>query len=300
MDITCTSLLADVPARRRTVAERRTFRRSLVLTQAPRGRGRDRGAARSRGDRRVGTRSQAQVGLLSPRVPVWFYRCESTIGRLSTGRRATRTSSTGPRGQAARPGHPRPCSRRERRGRPGSPARDAAARDGAGPAGAAARVAGMGRAERMRTSRLPTTGGWPLEGTPTVEHAFDPPDQPWLPGHRGVDLEARPGQRVLAPADGRVVFVGTVGGKPVVVIDHGGVRSTFEPVEASVRVGPARSPGAGDRAGRARGALPRPLPALGAEARRDLPRPAGAGARGGFGGHGRHAAPRPRRRGAQW
>ena len=81
------------------------------------------------------------------------------------------------------------------------------------------------------------TGGWPLDGTPTVGHAFDPPDQPWLPGHRGVDLEARPGQRVLAPVDGRVVFVGRVGGKPVVVVDHGGVRSTLEPVEASVRVG---------------------------------------------------------------
>ena len=81
------------------------------------------------------------------------------------------------------------------------------------------------------------TGGWPLEGTPTVGHAFDPPDQPWLPGHRGVDLGARPGQRVLAQADGRVVFAGRVGGKPVVVVDHGGVRSTLEPVEASVRVG---------------------------------------------------------------
>ncbi len=83
----------------------------------------------------------------------------------------------------------------------------------------------------------PTTGGWPLDGTPTVEHAFDPPDVPWGAGHRGVDLEARPGQRVLAPADGRVVFVGRVGGKPVVVVDHGGVRSTFEPVEPTVRVG---------------------------------------------------------------
>ena len=83
----------------------------------------------------------------------------------------------------------------------------------------------------------PTTGGWPLDGTPTLQEGFDPPDQPWLAGHRGVDLEATPGQRVLAPADGRVVFVGRVGGKPVVVVDHGGVRSTFEPVEPSVRVG---------------------------------------------------------------
>ncbi|SEQ53781.1 Murein DD-endopeptidase MepM and murein hydrolase activator NlpD, contain LysM domain [Microlunatus flavus] len=83
----------------------------------------------------------------------------------------------------------------------------------------------------------PTTGGWPLDGTPTVLEGFDPPDEAWGPGHRGVDLEARPGQQVLAPADGTVVFVGRVGGKPVVVVDHGGVRSTLEPVGASVRVG---------------------------------------------------------------
>lgn len=91
--------------------------------------------------------------------------------------------------------------------------------------------------ESGNSEPAPAAGRWPLDGTPTVEHGFDPPDQPWLPGHRGVDLEARPGQRVLAPADGRVVFVGRVGGKPVVVVDHGGVRSTFEPVEATVRVG---------------------------------------------------------------
>jgi murein DD-endopeptidase MepM/ murein hydrolase activator NlpD len=81
------------------------------------------------------------------------------------------------------------------------------------------------------------TGGWPLEGTPTVTEGFDPPDVRWGAGHRGVDLEARPGQRVLAPGDGRVVFVGRVGGKPVVVVDHGGVRSTLEPVVGTVHVG---------------------------------------------------------------
>ena len=81
------------------------------------------------------------------------------------------------------------------------------------------------------------TGGWPLDGTPTVTGGFDPPDVRWGAGHRGVDLEARPGQRVLAPGDGRVVFVGRVGGKPVVVVGHGGVRSTLEPVVGTVRVG---------------------------------------------------------------
>ena len=83
----------------------------------------------------------------------------------------------------------------------------------------------------------PGTGGWPLEGAPVVLRGFDPPEQRWDAGHRGVDLAARPGQRVLAAAVGRVVFAGRVGGKPVVVIDHGGVRSTYEPVLASVRVG---------------------------------------------------------------
>jgi len=82
------------------------------------------------------------------------------------------------------------------------------------------------------------TGGWPLDGTPTVTEGFDPPDVAWGPGHRGVDLEARPGQRVLAPGDGTVVFVGRVAGKPVVVVDHhDGTRSTLEPVEGTVRVG---------------------------------------------------------------
>ena len=81
------------------------------------------------------------------------------------------------------------------------------------------------------------TGGWPLDGPPVVTEGFDPPDVAWGAGHRGVDLEARPGQRVLAPGAGRVVFVGRVGGKPVVVVDHGGVRSTLEPVVGTVRVG---------------------------------------------------------------
>lgn len=68
---------------------------------------------------------------------------------------------------------------------------------------------------------------------------FDRPDQPWLPGHRGVDLAASVGQIVLAPADGRVTWTGVIAGRPVVVVSHeGGLRSTFEPVVAK---GPAGS-----------------------------------------------------------
>ncbi len=80
--------------------------------------------------------------------------------------------------------------------------------------------------------------GWPLEPRPAITREFDPPAQDWLPGHRGVDLAAHPGQTVLAAGDGTVAFAGTVAGKPVVSIDHaGGLRTTYEPVVAAVTAG---------------------------------------------------------------
>ena len=58
-----------------------------------------------------------------------------------------------------------------------------------------------------------------------------------MAGHRGVDLGASEGV-VLSPADGVVVFVGTVVDRPVLTIDHGdGLLSSFEPVSASVTKG---------------------------------------------------------------
>ncbi|WP_051182336.1 M23 family metallopeptidase [Nocardia vinacea] len=79
---------------------------------------------------------------------------------------------------------------------------------------------------------------WPLQPRPAVERPFDKPAQDWLPGHRGVDLAGTNGQAVLAAGDGIVVFAGTVAGKPVVSIDHpGGLRTTYEPVQAEVSVG---------------------------------------------------------------
>jgi murein DD-endopeptidase MepM/ murein hydrolase activator NlpD len=71
----------------------------------------------------------------------------------------------------------------------------------------------------------------------TVVRRFDPPEQRWLPGHRGVDLRASVGERVRAAGDGRVAFVGTLAGRGVITIDHGDLRTTYEPVEAVVRVG---------------------------------------------------------------
>lgn len=80
--------------------------------------------------------------------------------------------------------------------------------------------------------------GWPLRPRPTVATAFDPPARDWLPGHRGVDLRGTPGQPVLTAGDGVVVFAGPVAGRPVVSVDHAnGLRTTYEPVTAGVRVG---------------------------------------------------------------
>ncbi|MFB7875386.1 M23 family metallopeptidase [Nocardia sp. NPDC056064] len=80
--------------------------------------------------------------------------------------------------------------------------------------------------------------GWPLRPKPSVEKRFDKPERNWLPGHRGVDLGATEGQLVFAAGDGVVMFAGVVADKPVVSIDHpGGLRTTYEPVQARVAVG---------------------------------------------------------------
>ncbi len=83
-------------------------------------------------------------------------------------------------------------------------------------------------------------GIWPLNGPPaSVTRGFDPPVQRWSAGHRGVDLAARLGTPVRAPAAGTVRFAGRVAGRGVVVVDHGPVRTTYEPVLAEVPVGSA-------------------------------------------------------------
>jgi murein DD-endopeptidase MepM/ murein hydrolase activator NlpD len=92
------------------------------------------------------------------------------------------------------------------------------------------------------------TWSWPLSPEPAVLRAFDPPDKPWLSGHRGVDLQASltpdggPAS-VTAPESGTVSFVGVVVDRPVITIDHGGIKSSFEPVESSLAVGTPVSKG---------------------------------------------------------
>lgn len=89
------------------------------------------------------------------------------------------------------------------------------------------------------------TWDWPVAPRPAVVRAFDPPDKPWLSGHRGVDLQtAADGAPVTSPESGTVSFVGVVVDRPVITVDHGnGLRSSFEPVESSLRTGAAVSKG---------------------------------------------------------
>src|SRR3954454_22290915 len=80
--------------------------------------------------------------------------------------------------------------------------------------------------------------GWPLTGRPAVVTPCRPPPAPWLAGHRGVDLAGSPGQPVLSAGSGVVAFAGSVAGVPVVSVDHrGGLRTTYQPVIATVRRG---------------------------------------------------------------
>jgi len=79
---------------------------------------------------------------------------------------------------------------------------------------------------------------WPLRPRPAVVRMFDAPSPNWERGHRGVDLAGMPGQAVFAAAGGTVVFAGELAGRPVVSIAHpGGLRTSYEPVVASVRTG---------------------------------------------------------------
>lgn len=95
---------------------------------------------------------------------------------------------------------------------------------------------------------LGTPAQSPVAGNPEVVRAFDPPEHRWLPGHRGIDLAAPVGAEVRAAAAGRVTFAGQLAGRGVMVVDHGEVRTTYEPVTSVRRLG--EDVGAGEVIGR--------------------------------------------------
>ena len=78
---------------------------------------------------------------------------------------------------------------------------------------------------------------WPVVGSHTISRGYDAPSVFYGAGHRGIDLVAEVGQEVLAPADGKVHFVGTVVDRELISLDHGQFLSTFEPVTSPLTEG---------------------------------------------------------------
>ena len=68
--------------------------------------------------------------------------------------------------------------------------------------------------------RVPSYGtyAWPVQGP--VIRAFEPPPDPFAPGHRGIDVGAPYGSDMVAAQDGIVAFAGWVGGSLFISIDH--------------------------------------------------------------------------------
>ncbi len=80
-------------------------------------------------------------------------------------------------------------------------------------------------------------GAWPLWPRPDIVRGFEPPATRFGAGHRGVDLLGHTRQAVHTSLAGTVTFASRLAGRGVVVVDHGGIRTTYEPVTAKVHVG---------------------------------------------------------------
>jgi murein DD-endopeptidase MepM/ murein hydrolase activator NlpD len=94
----------------------------------------------------------------------------------------------------------------------------------------------------------------PVDGPLVVLRPFQRPPTQYSAGHRGVDLAA-PGGVVRAAGPGRVVFVGRVVDRGVIVLAHpDGIRTEYEPVTWLLPSG--RSVVAGQPIGRVSGRHP--------------------------------------------
>ena len=78
---------------------------------------------------------------------------------------------------------------------------------------------------------------WPT-GTRVVGRPWEAPANDYAAGHRGIDVPAALGAGAAAVDDGTVAFAGSVGGRPVVTVDHGdGLVSTLDSVTPTVAAG---------------------------------------------------------------
>src|SRR2546422_29121 len=99
---------------------------------------------------------------------------------------------------------------------------------------AVAGLALLPRASVARAAGPPAYGTytWPVVGP--VIRGFEPPPNPYAPGHRGIDIGAPFGSDMVAAQDGTVAFSGWVGGSLFISIDHAdGVRTTYSWISAA-------------------------------------------------------------------
>ncbi|MGV9252288.1 murein hydrolase activator EnvC family protein [Streptomyces sp. NPDC003697] len=113
-------------------------------------------------------------------------------------------------------------------------------------------VEAVGEESAPGDAAVPAVGrAWPVGGRgarPRVLRGWEPPATVYGRGHRGVDLAAPAGDPVRAVAPGRVLFAGRVAGRGVISVALTGtgdppLRTTYEPVRASVQVGDEVAPG---------------------------------------------------------
>lgn len=84
----------------------------------------------------------------------------------------------------------------------------------------------------------PARWAWPSGSSPGVVTDFVAPESPWGAGHRGVDIDARFSNTLIAPVSGRIRFVGRVVDRGVVTIETAeGWLVSMEPVTISDSVG---------------------------------------------------------------
>lgn len=85
---------------------------------------------------------------------------------------------------------------------------------------------------------------FPLHGE--ILRPYEPPHYRWMPGHRGVDIDATNTRIITAPSEGIILWIGIIAGIPSLSIDHGPhklvprgehLRTTYSPVESSLRTG---------------------------------------------------------------
>jgi murein DD-endopeptidase MepM/ murein hydrolase activator NlpD len=119
---------------------------------------------------------------------------------------------------------------------------DVALRAGDGPGHGTGTSTSPGGARSSSPGYVPPVAG--VDPPSGVERRFDPPEEKWGSGHRGVDLLAPAGSNVLSPGPGVVTFAGPVARRGVVVVTHpDGLRTSLEPVAATVPVGAAVATG---------------------------------------------------------